>query len=547
MRLVLSKKLSEVAGRILGMTPEEFQHHTQQTIAAGWDCLRALSPDQTAEAVALFEAITSAEAQLAGLRLALLHEARHLDSPVVLDAVRTSTRTNQAHTTGMIKLSAELSDRFPIIQAALCDGYISIEQAHAICSGLAKLPAQYSKADLETCQQQCLQHIHELGPKELRQLAARMAELIDPEGAEAEEAKRMEREERKAHAGRFLRLRPDFHGSMTITGKLPLADGSLLAAQIDALMPSLASYRETAETPTPDMRRADALVRLAGIAANSGDLPAQGGDRPQVQVTMSLDGLTSMLGRAEVLNNGQPVSPSVARRLCCDADLIPVVLGGDSQPLDVGRTRRLFTKPQRQLLTLRDQGCAFPSCDASPAACQGHHIIPWIDGGPTDLNHAVLVCPYHHRVVEPDHSLSPEQQWEVHLDPNTMLPWFTPPRHIDPQRRPRQHRRYRLRHIDLTPNTKAPSCPESQAPSCPDPEGSLCPDLEQSPCPVPEPTAAAGAGFPLWQLPPTDDSPWRVYRSPDPDPREGIWRVLEQARATRDAKPAVPNPWHPDD
>ena len=546
------------------MTPEEFQHHTQQAIAAGWDCLRALAPDQTADAVALFEAIASAEAQLAGLRLALLHEARHLDSPVVLDAVRTSTRTNQAHATASIKLSTELADRFPIIQAALRDGYISIEQAHAICSGLAKLPAQYSKADLETCQQQCLQHIHELGPKELRQLAARMAELIDPEGAEAEEAKRMEREEKKAHAGRFLRLRPDFHGSMTITGKLPLADGSLLAPQIEALMPSLTSYRETGETPTPDMRRADALVRLAAIAANSGDLPAQGGDRPQVQITMNFDDLQRRLGRAEVLNNGQPVSPSVARRLCCDADLIPVVLGGDSQPLDVGRTRRLFTKPQRQLLTLRDQGCAFPSCDASPAACQGHHIIPWIDGGPTDLNHAVLVCPYHHRVVEPDHSLSPEQQWEVHLDPNTMLPWFTPPRHIDPYRRPRQHRRYRLRQIDLTPNTGAPSCPESQAPPCPEPqaplcpepEGSLCPDLEQSPCPVPEPTAAE-TGFPLWQLPstddspwqlpPTDDPPWQAHRSPDPDPREGIWRVLEQARIARDAKPKTPNPWHPDD
>ena len=233
------------------MTPEEFQHHTQQTIAAGWDCLHALSPDQTAEAVALFEAITSAEAQLAGLRLSLLHEARHLDSPVVLDAVRTCTRTNQAYATASIKLSTELADRFPIINSALCDGYISLEQAHAICDGLKKLPAHYSKTDLETCQTQCLQYVHELGPKELRQLAARMAELIDPEGAERDEAKRLENEEKKAHAGRFLRMRPDFHGSLTITGKLPIADGSLLAAQIDALMPSLNSYRETGGDTDP--------------------------------------------------------------------------------------------------------------------------------------------------------------------------------------------------------------------------------------------------------------------------------------------------------
>ena len=273
---------------------------------------------------------------------------------------------------------------------------------------------------------------------------------------------------------------------------------------------------------------------------------------------MSLDGLTSMLGRAEILNNGQPVSPSVARRLCCDADLIPVVLGGDSEPLDVGRTRRLFTKPQRQLLTLRDQGCAFPSCDASPAACQGHHIIPWADGGPTDLDHAVLVCPYHHRVVEPDHSLSPEQQWEVHLDPNTMLPWFTPPRHIDPRRRPRQHRRYRLRQIDLTPEVEEPPCPK--------PEEPLCPPSEATPAHTSAPTfptapvaaetavgAAAGVGVSVWEIPRDEPTArhWRQPTTPDtapePDPLAGFWRFVEQARATRDARPKTPNPWHPED
>lgn len=185
---------------------------------------------------------------------------------------------------------------------------------------------------------------------------------------------------------------------------------------------------------------------------------------------MSFDSLTARLGQAEILNNSHPIAPSTARRLCCDAGIIPVVLGTESEPLDVGRTKRLFTKPQRQLLTARDQGCAFPSCDAPPAACQGHHIIPWIDGGNTDLHHAVLVCPYHHRVVEPDNSLSPEQQWEVHLDKTTMLPWFTPPRHIDPKRIPRQHRRYRLRKTTLTPPHQAPPCPDTEGPLCPKPK-----------------------------------------------------------------------------
>src|SRR5262245_8172176 len=106
------------------MTPEEFQHHLQQTIAAGWECVRALSPDQTTEAVELFEAISTAEAQLAGLRLRLFDEARHLDAAnTVIDAVRTSTRSNEAHAKAALRLSSELIDRFPIINAALCEGY----------------------------------------------------------------------------------------------------------------------------------------------------------------------------------------------------------------------------------------------------------------------------------------------------------------------------------------------------------------------------------------------------------------------------------------
>lgn len=62
------------------------------------------------------------------------------------------------------------------------------------------------------------------------------------------------------------------------------------------------------------MRRADALVLLTQITANSGNLPAQGGDRPQVHVTMNLGTLQHRLGRAKTLNNRHAVSPGAARR-----------------------------------------------------------------------------------------------------------------------------------------------------------------------------------------------------------------------------------------
>lgn len=95
------------------MTPEEFQHHTQQAVAAGWDCLRALSPDKPHDATTLFDAIAAAEAQLAGLRLTLLDEARYADSAVALDTVHSSTRANQAYTPAAPPLPTPTSKTHP--------------------------------------------------------------------------------------------------------------------------------------------------------------------------------------------------------------------------------------------------------------------------------------------------------------------------------------------------------------------------------------------------------------------------------------------------
>jgi hypothetical protein len=40
---------------------------------------------------------------------------------------------------------------------------------------------------------------------------------------------------------------------------------------------------------------------------------------------------------------GEVLSPAAVRKLACDASIIPIVLGSQSQPLHVGRTRRLAT------------------------------------------------------------------------------------------------------------------------------------------------------------------------------------------------------------
>lgn len=361
-------------------------------------------------------------------------------------------------------MSEDLGDRFALIGAALAEGTVSLAQAEAIVSGLRKLPARLTRADLAEFQESILEHVEALGPAELRVLASRLLEVVDPEQADEADARRLAAEERLARRGRFFKLTEDHHGSMRITGQLPVADGVLLREQLNALLPTRSSYAETGEAPTPDMRCADALILLMQRAANSGHLPAKGADRPTVHVTMSYDTLLTGLGKTNLFGAHEldGISAGQARMLACDANVIPMVLGGESQPLDVGRAHRTFPPGIRAAIIERDSGCAFPSCTVAAAGCHAHHIVPWWAGGGSSVSNGVLLCPHHHRQVEPDPAQPTETQWQVHLDPVNALPWFTPPTDVDPRRRPRQHTRFILRQTTLKPAAQAPPCPPAE-------------------------------------------------------------------------------------
>jgi hypothetical protein len=43
-----------------------------------------------------------------------------------------------------------------------------------------------------------------------------------------------------------------------------------------------------------------------------------------------------------------PITPQTARRIACDADLIPAILGGDGSILDLGRSQRTWSTAQRR-------------------------------------------------------------------------------------------------------------------------------------------------------------------------------------------------------
>ncbi|WP_249777328.1 HNH endonuclease signature motif containing protein, partial [Arthrobacter sp. C9C5] len=129
-----------------------------------------------------------------------------------------------------------------------------------------------------------------------------------------------------------------------------------------------------------------------------------------------------------------PVTAATIRKIACDADIIPVLLGSRGRILDVGRTSRIFPPHIRKAITARDQGCAFPGCTIPAPWCEAHHITYWSTGGSTSTNNGTLLCSHHHHLTH-------KEQWTIQI--RAGIPWFIPPPHLDPRQTPRRNHYFR--------------------------------------------------------------------------------------------------------
>ncbi|MFJ6280001.1 HNH endonuclease signature motif containing protein [Arthrobacter subterraneus] len=183
--------------------------------------------------------------------------------------------------------------------------------------------------------------------------------------------------------------------------------------------------------PTRAQELLEGLVSGCRIALAGDGLPATGGHRPQVMVTINYRDLLSDLGQDGHTVFAEQMSARSIRKLACEADILPLVLGGAGQVLDIGRAQRLFPPHLRRALVARDKGCAFPDCTVPATWCEAHHIVPWATGGTTSISHGVLLCSRHHHLIH-------EGNWSVESVQG--IPWFRPPKYIDPHRNPKRNR-----------------------------------------------------------------------------------------------------------
>ncbi len=343
--------------------------------------------------------------------------------------------------------------RLAVTRAAFASGSLSGEQVSEIVTALDDLPAEVDRETRARGEVFLVDQARTQAPHHLAKLAKRLLHTLDPDRGD-----RLELLERAQAAGRSVVITKRSRGGFRLRGELDDELGATLLSALDPLAaPRPATDGTPDQRPVP-ARYADALADLLQIALSAGTMPTSGGGRPTVVVTVDLATLRRELGAAAgELRWSGPISAEAARRLACDAGIVPAVLGAAGEPLDVGRLSYPVTAAIRRALEARDGGCAFPGCQRPPAWCAAHHIQHWTKGGITAMSNLVLLCGRHHIVVH-------HEGWTVRIAEDG-LPEFTPPPWIDPEQVPiTKPWRSQLANIPTRP---APTEPPARPPEAP--------------------------------------------------------------------------------
>ncbi|TCC18607.1 HNH endonuclease, partial [Kribbella sindirgiensis] len=436
------------------------------------------------------------------------------------------------------------------------------------------VPTTVPVADLDFAEQELVRLGRHLAPADLRKAAEQSRDILDTDGPEPDEHKAAAREtltlKTADHGVKFTGYlandNAELFRTLITTGARPhkTIDGepdprsrekrqadaltttlTLAATALDTGTPSPTMPRPTSkpasstETSTPETgcteddsagtgstasgsAEAGSLatghqpVVVAGSGTgSSGDVGREVvpgfGAKANLTVTIDFQDLKAATADAighTVYSNG--LSAATIRRLACDAGVIPIVLGSNSEPLDVGRAERLVTRAMRRALNTRDRGCVV--CGAPPIMCDAHHLTSWIDGGETKISNLVLLCRRHHSDLHNGHWTITVTDGEVHV---TRPHWADPP-------------------------PRSPHKPPDTAPPAHDPPGRthLPTDDPRRRTDLPADDARRGTDLPA-------DDPWRGADLPTDDPSSEIdgpvpgaprvktsrWHADEQTRA----------------
>ncbi|GAB3921375.1 hypothetical protein GCM10029976_008340 [Kribbella albertanoniae] len=370
------------------------------------------------------------ELQVLG-RLEEMGAAQELGARDTIELVSERYRLDRAEVRKDLAFTTALR-KYPLVAAAMPDptdptkpADASPDLAKIIVNILEKAPSSTPVETLTVAEEQMVKMARVSNPRELAKFGQDVLTRLDTDGPEPAED--------EAVAKEFLRLRQT-DGGVKFTGFLAGASGEQFQTQMHQGSKPHKTIDGERDPRTLEQRQVDAFKATMDAAAGNPDHPGV----PHITVTIDFNDLKAALAAAPAalgggtgatgggavgeLVFGDNLSAGAVRLLACDAAVLPIVLGSDSQPLDVGTEQRFVNRYIRRALNKRDKGCVV--CQAPPWMCHAHHIIEWANGGPTSLQNLALLCARHHRAVH-------DGQWAISITAAgvqvTRPSWADPP------------------------------------------------------------------------------------------------------------------------
>ena len=404
---------------------------------------RLTEPEVRELVTAVKRARSSLDAVLSGLvgcadQMGLPKDDGATSAAAWLANVTGMTKGEASKLVGLAKVTTAVTGATRATWAA---GDLTTEQAAVIMKAIDALPdwcGDLERGDAEA-HLIALAADHDLD--DLKRLANRVLEVIDPDGADEALGEKVRAAEQKAWDATRLSLKKRGDGTTRGVFTIPDADADTFSAAIEGIIAPRRSTQaaEAFGFSADDWKNLPREQKMGHAFTELIDhlpkdaLPQAGGLAATVAVLIDVDDLRT--GRGTATNtSGTTVSAAKAQRMACNARLVALYLDSDSRIIDHGMTRRLYDQHQRLVLAVRDRGCVFPACDRPPSWCEAHHITFWSEDGPTDLANAALLCHFHHFLVH-------EGEWTVVMADDG-IPEIIPPPRVDPRRAPRRHGRF---------------------------------------------------------------------------------------------------------
>jgi Domain of unknown function (DUF222)/HNH endonuclease len=346
----------------------------------------------------------------------------------------------------------------PQLAAAQREGLVSPEQVDIIDRALKKVDRDgFDPGDIATGEASLTNFAATFGTKDLKMLADRVVDAINPDGTLPNDKLNYDRRHVALRRGRDGMYAGEFRLTGSLGAKLTAVLQPLSRPRVDTFPRSDSTPVQEVDERTFGQRTHDALEEVCDRLLQAGDVTGIGGTPATVIVTVGCEDLLDRLGYGTT-SDGTLIPVPEVLKIANEAEIIPAVMNRAGAPLDLGRTRRIASGAQTHALIARDHGCSFPGCDRAPEWCERHHIIEWVDGGTTDLDNLTFLCRYHH------HNFA-SRGWRCQINPDRLPEWI-PPRWIDRNQQPLINSRI-LAHLKGTRQQRRERRTKRSAPATP--------------------------------------------------------------------------------